>query len=255
MDFLDTIILGAVEGLTEFLPVSSTAHLLLTGKILGIPETEFFKTFVISIQIGAILAVLFLYTKRILSSKNLILKIATAFIPTAIIGFIFYQIIKNILFENLITIAWALIVGGVIILFFEKFKKEDESEKEIEEEISFKKSFLLGVIQALAIIPGVSRSGATIIGGRAINISKKNIVEFSFLLAIPTIIASAGYDIFKSSSAIGSENLMILISGLLLSFVFGVIAIKSFLSFIKKHSFVIFGWYRILAGIAILIFL
>lgn len=254
MNFLDTIILGAVEGLTEFLPVSSTAHLILTGEALSISQTDFFKTFVIAIQVGAILAVILVYTKKILKNKNLIFKIGAAFVPTAIFGFLFYQIIKKVLFESMSVIALALIIGGIIILLTERNKKEEITGKELDEEISYKKSFILGVIQSLAIIPGVSRSGATIIGGRLMNISRKNIVEFSFLLAIPTIIAASGYDILKSENSINGENLWLIISGLVFSFIFALATIKLFLRYIKKHSFSIFGWYRIFLGVVLLAF-
>ncbi|MEZ4103277.1 MAG: undecaprenyl-diphosphate phosphatase [Candidatus Paceibacterota bacterium] len=257
MNFFDTLILGTVEGLTEFLPVSSTAHLIVTGNLLKIPETEFFKTFVIVIQLGAILAVVLIYWQRVLKNLNLTKKIITAFIPTAVIGFILYKIVKNFLFENLKTIALALIIGGIIIIIFEilqKNKIEKENEEPLEN-ISYKKSFLIGVIQALAIIPGVSRSGATIIGGMALGISRKNIVEFSFLLAVPTLLAATGYDLIQSKIAFSSEDFLAISLGFLFSFVFAYLAIKFFIRFIQTNSFVIFGVYRIFAGLLILIFL
>lgn len=257
MNFIDTIILGIVEGFTEFLPVSSTAHLLITGNILNIPETEFFKTFAIAIQLGAILAVVIIYWKKIISSWNLSKKILTAFIPTAIIGFFLYSLIKNFLFENLKTIALALIVGGVFIIIFEFFQKKKEVLEETQkiEDISYGKSFLIGVIQALAIIPGVSRSGATIIGGMLSGISRKNIVEFSFLLAIPTIASATGYDLLKSGISFSNTDLIYLVVGFISSFVFAWISIKFLIQFIKENSFLIFGFYRIILGVFILFFL
>lgn len=259
MDFLQTLILGIVEGLTEFLPISSTAHLLITGEILKISQTDFFKTFVIAIQLGAILAVVFLYWKKVLSNINLFKKIVVAFIPTAIVGFLLYKIIKNFLFENFTTIAWALIVGGIVILLFEFFQKDKIQEKELTNEklenISYKKSFLIGLIQSLAVIPGVSRSGATIIGGMSLGVSRKNIVEFSFLLAIPTIFAATGYDLISSPIHLSKLDITSLLLGGLFSFVFAWVAIKFLIQFIQKNSFNIFGYYRIVLGTLILLFL
>lgn len=257
MNFLDTLILGIVEGVTEFLPVSSTAHLLITGNILEIPQTEFFKTFVVTIQLGAMLAVILIYYKRILGNLNLAKKIITAFVPTAIVGFLLFSVIKNFLFENLKTIAFALIVGGIIIIIFELFQKKKlvEDHEEKLEDITYTKSFFIGLIQALAIIPGVSRSGATIIGGMGLGISRKNIVEFSFLLAVPTIIAATGYDLLQSELVLSSKDLVNLSLGFIFSFIFAYLSIKLFIRFIQANSFISFGIYRIMAGVVILIFL
>ncbi len=257
MEWIQTLILGMVEGLTEFLPISSTAHLLIAGDILKISQTEFFKTFVIAVQLGAILAVVFMYWRKILGNINIAKKVLMAFIPTAIIGFLLYKIIKNFLFENFTTIAWALIVGGIIILIFEFLEnKKRETESEINlENISYKKSFIIGLIQALAVIPGVSRSGATIIGGMALGVSRKSIVEFSFLLAIPTIFAATGYDIISSPIELSSQNTTTLLLGSFFSFVFAWLSIKFLIKFIQKNSFKIFGYYRIVLGACILLFL
>ncbi len=257
MTFIETIILSIVEGFTEFLPVSSTAHLLLTGEILKIEQTAFFKTFVIAIQLGAMLAVIVLYWRRVLKNLNLTKKILVAFVPTAIIGFLLYNIIKNFLFDDFKIIAYALILGGIIILVFEKFQKKKESPKEDQklEDISYKKSFLIGFVQALAVIPGVSRSGATIIGGMLAGISRKNIVEFSFLLAVPTIFSATGYDLFKSGIDFSSQNISTLLLGLVGSFIFAWLSIKFFIRFVQNHSFAVFGLYRILLGILIILFI
>lgn len=257
MNFLDILILGIVEGFTEFLPISSTAHLLIVGNILDIPQTEFFKTFVVAIQLGAILAVVLIYFKKILGSFTLTKKIMAAFIPTAIIGYLLFSVIKDFLFENLKTIALALIVGGIIIIIFEIFQKkklEQETDQKLED-ISYTKSFLVGLIQALAIIPGVSRSGATIIGGISLGISRKNIVEFSFLLAVPTIVAATGYDLLQSNLIFSSKDFLDLALGFIFSFVFAYISIKFFIRFIQTNSFIAFGIYRILAGVLIILFL
>lgn len=257
MNFLEILILGIVEGFTEFLPVSSTAHLLITGEFLKIENTEFFKTFVIAIQVGAIFAVLFVYTKRVLENINIAKKIAVAFVPTAIIGLLLYKIIKNILLESLPTIAWALIIGGVIILLFEYFKgdkiQSDDNQKL--EDISYTKSFWLGLVQALAVVPGVSRSGATIIGGMLSGVSRKNIVEFSFLLAVPTIAGASLFELKNTSVIFDKSEIWALALGLLFSFIFAIISIRFFLRFIKNNSFKIFGWYRIIIGAIVLIFL
>lgn len=255
MTFIEILILGIVEGFTEFLPVSSTGHLLISGEILGIAQTDFFKTFIISIQLGAILAVVIIYWKKITTNKNLAKKVLVAFLPTAVVGFLLYNIIKNFLFENLRTIAWALVIGGLIIIIFEIFQKEKEGEEKPIESISYKKSFFIGLIQSIAVIPGVSRSGATIIGGMSAGVSRRNIVEFSFLLAIPTIFAATGYDILKSSSISISNNIDTLLLGFVFSFIFAWVGVKFFIKFIQKNSFTVFGIYRIILGVVILIFI
>ncbi len=257
MHFIDTLILGIVEGITEFLPISSTAHLLISGKLLEIPQTEFFKTFVVAIQLGAILAVILLYSKRVFGNINLIKKILTAFIPTAVIGFLLFSFIKDFLFENLKTISFALIVGGIIIIIFEVFQKKklEKGNDQKLEDITYTKSFFIGLIQALAVIPGVSRSGATIIGGIGLGISRKNIVEFSFILAVPTIAAATGYDLLKSEIVFNSKDLLNLSLGFIFSFIFAYLTMKFLVRFVQSNSFIIFGIYRILAGVLIILFL
>lgn len=255
MTILNTIILGFVEGITEFLPISSTAHLLIAGKLLQIGQTDFFKSFIIIIQLGAILAVFLIYIKKIFESKTLWKKIAVAWIPTAAIGFLLYQIIKNILFESLGVIAFAMIIGGIVIIIFEKIYKNKNNHIEKVEDISYKKSFWIGLIQALAVVPGVSRSGATIIGGMGLGVSRSAIVEFSFLLAIPTIAAASGYDILKSNTIIIDGHLLELSIGFIVAFISAYLATKFFIKFIKNHSFTSFAIYRIIAGIIILFFI
>ncbi len=251
----DSVVLGIVEGLTEFLPISSTAHLIITGKLLGIPETDFFKSFIIIIQLGAILAVLYLYAQKIFKSRTLWKKVLVAWIPTAGIGFLLYQLVKDVLLENLSTIALAMIVGGIVIILFEYFSTDKKKGVEMVEDISYKKSFLVGLIQTLAIIPGVSRSGATILGGMGLGISRTAIIEFSFLLAIPTIVAASGYDILQSEVLINKEHLFELVLGFVVAFVSAYIAIRFLMRFIQHHSFMVFGVYRIIAGAGILFFL
>jgi len=266
MTIFHGIILGIIEGLTEFLPISSTAHMIIAAEWLKIPSTDFLKTFEISIQLGAILAIVILYWKKIWSSWNLIGKIATAFIPTAIIGLIFYKIVKNYLLDNNYIIASALLIGGIILIIFERANTKklsgkdlansaanvDDKIDEAEIAISYKQAAIIGTFQSLAIIPGVSRAAATIIGGLSLGVKRKNIVEFSFLLAIPTMLAATGLDLIKSRSvlmSLGSHDLLIWLVGFVISFITAIIGVKFFIKFIQKNDFVPFGWYRIALGV------
>ncbi len=273
--FLKSIVLGIVQGFTEFLPVSSTAHLILSVNLLKLDFTEFIKSFIIIIQFASILAVIVLYWKKIWSSWDNIKKIITAFIPTAILGLIFYKVVKNFLQESLEIIALALFLGGVVMLLLEKrykHKKQlvtnikeglnDEQKVELEKEevndikdISYFQCFLIGVFQALAIVPGVSRSAATILGGLSLGIGRLAIVEFSFLLAIPTMLAASSLDLIKTGFVFNFNDLIFLIIGFIFSFIVAWISIKFLLKFIKKNDFRIFAWYRIILGVAIFLFL
>lgn len=262
MTILHSFILGIIEGLTEFLPISSTAHLIIAGEWLKIPQTEFLKSFEISIQLGAILSVIILYWKRIVNNLNIIWKLLAAFIPTSIIGLAFYKIIKNYLMENLKIISLSLLLGGIIIILFEKWyaKKQkaittenDDNDNLDLKSISYKQAIILGIAQAIAVIPGVSRSGATIIGGLAQNIKRKTIVEFSFLLAIPTMLAATLFDIYKNPSIFSSDQLTIWGVGFVTAFITAIIGVKFFIKYIQKNDFKAFGWYRIILGILILI--
>lgn len=255
------LFLGVVEGLTEFLPISSTAHLILAGEWLRLPASEFLKTFEISIQLGAILAVVILYWKRVWQNWHLVWKIGTAFVPTAIIGFGLYGIIKNYLFDSLEIIAGTLIVGGLIIIILERyysrhFVESTEAETSNEQiNISYSQALLIGIFQSLAVVPGVSRAGATIIGGLGLGIKRRHIVEFSFLLAIPTMAAATGYDLLKTSPSFTSQELTIWASGFIMSFITAIIGVKFFLKFIQTRNFIPFGWYRIGLGVIVLIWL
>ncbi len=245
MTILSAAILGIIEGITEFLPISSTAHLILAGQLLQLPQTEALKTFDIVIQSGAILAVLVLYGKRLLVSKELMLKTLTAFLPTAIIGFALHKLIKEVLFENTYLMLMALLVGGIILIIVDLLHKEESATVQELEAITYKQAVVLGFVQAISVIPGVSRSGATIVGGLLMNIRRTVIVEFTFLLAIPTMLAATGYDLLKSASAFSSADFVNLGVGFLVSFVVALLAIKWLLSYVKKKSFVSFGIYRI----------
>lgn len=249
MDLLSVIILSAVEGATEFLPISSTGHLVLTSTALKITQSNFVKDFEIIIQLGAILAVIVLYWKSFLLGKTL-LKIIAAFIPTAVVGLLLFNIIKSYLLGNTIITLLALIIGGVFLIILEMFYKEKDHHADNIKDISFKKAFLIGVSQSLSIIPGVSRSGATIIGGLFLGVKRKTSVEFSFLLAVPTMTAAVALDILKSDlSSYSSNDYSMLGIGFAGSFIFALLAIKFLIKFIQNHTFIPFGIYRIVIAI------
>ncbi len=246
---LHALILGIVEGLTEFLPISSTGHLLLTGKALGIPQTEFLKTFDISIQLGAILSVVALYWRRMLIEIEVIKRIIVAFIPTAILGLIFYNIIKRYLFENMTIVLWALFLGGIFLVGFELLYREKEGAPADVKEITYTQSLAIGLFQAAAFIPGVSRAAATIIGGLALGLKRKTIVEFSFLLAVPTMLAATGLDLARNASLFSLDQIGLLTVGFLTSFAVALISIKFLLFYIRDHNFIPFGAYRIILAV------
>ncbi|MCX6798150.1 MAG: undecaprenyl-diphosphatase UppP [Candidatus Falkowbacteria bacterium] len=253
MSLLHSLILGIVEGLTEFLPISSTAHLLLVGDLLKIPTTDFVKSFDIFIQLGAILAVVILYFKRIITNWNLIKKLVVAFIPTAIIGLLLYKIVKTYLLGNNYIAALALLIGGLILIIFEKnFYKKNPI---LSSEITYKQAFIIGCAQSLAIIPGVSRAAATIVGGLAQKIDRKIMVEFSFMLAIPTMVAAVGLDLIKMPTSFSRPEISLLAYGFIAAFVTAIIGVKFFIKFIQKNNFIPFGWYRIILGLIVLAWL
>lgn len=245
MNFLDSFVLGIIEGVTEFLPISSTGHLILTSHLLKIPQTEFLKTFEIAIQLGAILAVVFLYFKTLTQNLNLTKKILVAFIPTAVIGLSFYKFIKNYLLDNEIVVLISLFLGGMVLIVFEKFHQEKNNAIHSLTDISYKQSFIIGLFQSVAIIPGISRAAATIVGGLTQSISRKTIVEFSFLLAIPTMLAASGLDLLKTAGDFSKNEFLLLLAGFATSFVIAILAIKFLLKFIQNHTFIAFGIYRV----------
>jgi undecaprenyl-diphosphatase len=253
LDATHAVVLGIVEGITEFLPISSTAHLILASRALGIQETEFLKSFEIIIQLGAILSVVVLYWNRFLHVEVL-KKLVVAVIPTGVIGLTVYKAIKGYLLGNVAVVLITLLVGGVALILFERFQQRDDRDVDFAE-ITYRKAFLIGLFQAIAVIPGVSRSAATIVGGSFLGVSKRTIVEFSFMLAVPTMLAATGLELLKNRSAIDG-NLAILGIGFFVSFLTAILAIKSFLGYIKKRDFSAFGWYRILlATVFYLVFL
>ncbi|HBT04005.1 MAG: Undecaprenyl-diphosphatase [Thermodesulfobacterium sp. 37_54] len=248
MDLIQAAILGIVEGLTEFLPVSSTGHLILTAHILNIPHTNFTKTFEISIQLGSILAVLSLYYEKLLKDQETWKRIILAFIPTGILGFLLYKIIKRFFIGNDLLVVINLIFGGVVLLFIDRFLQKDNGLSDVKE-LSLKKIPLIGVFQSLAMMPGVSRSAATIIGGMVVGLNRRAAAEFSFLLALPTMLMATSYDLIKSHSEMSFQDWQVLLVGFVFAFFTAFLAIKIFISFISKHSFFIFGIYRIFIGI------
>jgi len=245
MNVLQTFIFGAVEGITEFLPISSTGHLILTARILEFQQTEFMKSFEIAIQLGAILAVAILYYKTLLKGLLIWKRLFVAFLPAAVLGLTFYNIIKRFLIGNEAVVLWSLFLGGIILIIFELFYKEEKHAADSVEKISYKQSFLIGLFQSIAIIPGVSRSAATIVGGLSLGLKRKTIVEFSFLLAIPTMLAATAWDLSKNVKTFTAEQLFTLSTGFIVSLLVAVVAIRFLLFFIKKHNFIIFGVYRI----------
>jgi len=248
----ESIILGIVEGITEFLPVSSTGHLILTSKLLGLSQTNIHKAFEVSIQLGSILAVIFLYKERIFHSLELWKRLIVAFIPTGALGFLLYKIIKSLFSPYVVSVM--LIIGGIIFIIIEKFYKEKEHHIEDINQISYLKAFLIGFFQSLAMIPGTSRSGATIIGGLLLGLKRKTAAEFSFLLAVPTMLVATTYDILKNYSSFQLGDFIALIVGFLTAFIFAVLTIKLFLRYISHHNFIPFGIYRIIIGLIFLLF-
>lgn len=242
MTVLEALVLGIIEGITEFLPISSTAHLVLAGRALGHGGSDFSKSFDIIIQFGAILSVVVLYWRKFLN-WDVLKKLAVAFLPTGVIGLTVYRVLKEYLLESVPVILLALVLGGVGLIAFSRRRVTEREEIDFGE-ITYRRALLIGVFQAIAIVPGVSRSAATIVGGSLIGISKRTIVEFSFMLAVPTMLAATVYDLYKSQGAI-SGNYDVLAVGFVVSFITAIIAIKWLLAYIKNRSFAAFGWYRI----------
>jgi len=244
LDLLSAIILAVVEGLTEFLPVSSSGHTILAAVILGIAQTEFVKSFEIALEFGSILAVVVSYWKYFLDYEVL-KRLAVAFLPTGIIGFALYRVFKEILFGNAQIVLWALLVGGVFLILFELFYHEKAGTDQISK-IPYKHCLLIGLFQSISIIPGASRSAPTIMGGLALGMKRQTIVLFSFLLAVPTMIAASGFDLIMSAGQFSIGQFGVLLVGFFVAFLVALVAIRLFLSYVKKHNFIPFGVYRII---------
>jgi len=255
MNLIQTIIMSAVEGFTEFLPISSTGHLILTAQALGVSQTEFVKSFEIIIQLGAILAVVLLYYKTLLNTK-IWPQVLIAFIPSAIVGFILYKFIKEVLIGNSLIVVIALFIGGIAFIVIEYLHKDKKQEDTGIEKISYKNAFLIGLFQAISVIPGASRAGTSILGALMLGIGRKTAAEFSFILAVPTIMGATVLDITETGLAYTSNELILLLIGFIGSFIFALISIKWLMGYIQNHDFTIFGIYRIVLAIVFyLIFL
>ncbi len=250
MNWLQALIIAIVEGLTEFLPVSSTGHMIITQKILGIESTDFVKAFLINIQFGAILSVVVIYWKKFFQTIGFYYKLFIAFLPAAFFGLLFSDAIDSLL-ENVLVVAIMLVLGGIVLVFVDNWFKNPDKEQNI----TYKKSLIIGFFQVIAMIPGVSRSAATIIGGMTQKLNRKNAAEFSFFLAVPTMFAASAYKLLDNYSSINSGNIGILIFGNIVAFIVGFLAIKSFIAFLTKYGFKVFGYYRIVVGLIIIILL
>lgn len=254
MTILDAILTAIVEGLTEFLPISSTGHMILLNSLLGNNEDEFTKTFEIVIQLGAIMAIVLLYAKRFITQFDIYLKLFVAFLPSAVLGFLFYKIIKTYLFNHWV-VATSLIVGGIVLIILDK-RMAPSAEQTADElaNVSYRQAFLIGCFQVLSMVPGVSRAAATIIGGMFNGLSKKSAAEFSFLLAVPTMAAASGYDLLKFEGTISTEQWTTIGIGFVVAFLTAIVAVKWFVKLLEKHGFAGFGWYRIAIGMLFLVF-
>lgn len=255
MDIFQSIIIGIIEGITEFLPISSTAHMVLAAKVMNISQTDFVKSFEIVIQFGAILSVVALYWKKFILDMESLKRVLAAFIPTALIGFVLYKLIKSFLIENLAVIVWALVLGGIFLIVFELLHREKESAHEDISTIPYSKCLAIGLFQSVAVIPGVSRSAATIIGGLMLGLKRTTIVEFSFLLAVPTMLAASVLDLTKSAHSFSSDQFTVLGIGFAVSFIVALASIKFLLAFVKRHTFIPFGIYRIIAALAFILYM
>jgi undecaprenyl-diphosphatase len=239
-------ILGVVEGLTEFLPVSSTGHLILASEILHIPQTEAHKVFEVAIQLGAILAVACLYWRKLVARSDLLLKLAVGFLPTGVIGLTLYKLVKNLFEPSVVSIS--LIVGGIVFFVVEYYLKDHKPMIHDAGDVTYRTAFTIGLVQCLAMIPGVSRSGATIIGGLLCSMDRTAAAEFSFLLALPTMLAATCYDVYKNMAAFQGGDWDNLLIGFIISFIFSIIGIKVLIRYVANHTFIPFGVYRIIAG-------
>jgi len=255
MTWLHAVILGVVEGLTEFLPVSSTGHLILASRALGVDGSDFAKSFEIAIQLGAILAVLAISWKRLFLDRKIFLRVCAAFLPTAAIGLVLYKTVKTYLLGNASVVVCALALGGMALIAFEKLHEESGTAKKDLAAMSYKDAVMIGVAQSLAMVPGVSRSAATILGGMALGWSRVAIVEFSFLLAIPTMAAATGLDLLKSGFAFSAAQYGLLAVGAASAFVVAYASVRWLLAYVRSNDFVAFGVYRIFVAAAFWLFI
>lgn len=254
MDYLQAIVLAIIEGITEFLPVSSTGHMIIASSFFGIAQDDFTKLFTIVIQLGTILSVVVLYFKRFFQSFDFYFKLLVAFIPAVVFGLLFSKKIDALL-ENPVTVAISLLIGGIILLKVDDWFSK-ETDVTTSQEISYLTAFKIGMFQCLAMIPGVSRSGASIVGGMSQKLSRTTAAEFSFFLAVPTMLGATVkkcYDYYKDGFVLTNDQINFLIIGNVVGFIVALIAIKSFIGYLSKNGFKVFGFYRIIVGIALLL--
>ncbi|MES2731639.1 MAG: undecaprenyl-diphosphate phosphatase [Bacteroidota bacterium] len=250
MSIWQAIILAIVEGITEFLPISSTGHMILTSAVMGINELDFTKIFTVNIQFGAILSVVVLYWKRFFQSLDFYFKLFVAFLPAALFGFLLNDWIDSLL-ENVAVVAIMLLLGGIVLVFVDKwFNNTDETKA-----VDYPKALKIGLFQCLAMVPGVSRSAASIIGGMTQGLTRKAAAEFSFFLAVPTMFAASAYKLLKDYKSIHVQDIQILLIGNVVAFVVAMLAIRFFIGFLTKYGFKLFGYYRIALGLVILLLL
>ena len=251
MNFLEAIILAIIEGLTEFLPISSTGHMIIASTFMGNASDDFVKLFTVVIQFGAILSVVLVYFQKFIQSFRFYLLLAAAFIPTGIIGLLAKKHIDALL-ENVVVVAWMLLLGGIVLLFVDKFFAANETQTE-EKPLDFKTAIIIGTIQSIAMVPGVSRSAATIIGGLSQKLTRKAAAEFSFFLAIPTLFGATIYSLYKERALLSVADLPMFGVGALAAFISAFFCVRWLLRYISSHDFMIFVWYRIVFGVLILI--
>ena len=250
MSYFQAIILAVIEGLTEFLPISSTGHLIITQHLLGINSTEFTKSFNIVIQLASILAVIVLFRKTIIKSKHLWKQLIIAFLPTGVLGIIFYKLIKAYLLDSTSVTIVSLIVGGVALLIIDTLPKLKNGQKKIQN-LQITNLFTIGLFQTVSMVPGISRSAASIVGGLFSGLARQQAVAFSFLLAIPTMIAATGYDLINSGFLYTQNEYHLLLIGSFFSFLSAMLAVKAFTVFVQKNNFRLFAIYRIIFAIII----
>jgi undecaprenyl-diphosphatase len=248
MTLFQAILVAIVQGITEFLPISSTGHMIITQHLLGIPSTDFVKAFTVNIQFGSILSVIVLYWKRFFQSWDFYFKIGIACLPL-IIAFLLEKQIDAML-GSVMIVAFAMLAGGIVLLFVDKWFDRPENEST---RLSYPKAFIIGLFQIISVIPGISRSAATIVGGMSQKLTRKNAAEFSFFLAVPTMFAASALKLTENYKIITGDKIMILLVGNLVSFLVAMLAIKTFITFLTKHGFRVFGYYRIVVGILLLV--
>lgn len=252
MSILESIILAIIEGITEFLPVSSTGHMIIGSSLMGIANDPFTKMFTVAIQFGAILSVVVLYWRRFFQSFDFYFKILVAFLPAAVFGLLLKDYIDELL-ERVDVVGYTLLIGGIFFIFIDKIFKTDPLE---DQEVTYPKAFKIGFFQVIAMIPGVSRSAATIIGGLSQKLNKKTAAEFSFFLAVPTMFGAtvlSMYNFYRDGGSFGQHEITALIIGNIVAFIVAMAAIKSFINFLTRHGFKVFGYYRIALGTIILL--